>query len=386
MLIKVRNYLAPNFATGDFRIRVRGPPATYDYGSHMTLVTRGSIAYSSHQKGVIQGHLVHRYASRRAPALCSMIMFGTVLSLDVSTQTIFLYYVRKIFLEGGGISDVLWCPCYALVIMSNRWNQYGFSILHRLYTWGHRWILALLLTFVDWYKHSNTNFAGSKCILNRIWCIIWRPKAVFFIKMSTLYNGLHNKFGLYVFPSFIDLEFGIYRLFTVPYHLKCIHAVFAMLWPFQKMLVPRCSTDWSVANLFLVSVYINNLNDSRHYFVTGPSSLFCMGVCVIILSNVFPVHSLHKRFLILILILTHRGYEIKHTRMYVIFVNFHDASIINLGKHGTHLAFSYTGRFALFLRIHCERIPLLFLHTIYWLTANHTLLVKRVVIFLNFRR
>ena len=151
----------------------------------------------------------------------------------------------------------------------------------------------------------------------------------------------------------------------------------------KKMLVPRCSTDWSVANLFLVSVYINNLNDSRHYFVTGPSPLFCMGVCVIILSNVFPVHSLHKRFRILILI---RGYEIKHIRMYVIFVNFHGASILNLGKHGTHLAFSYTGRFALFLRIHCERIPLLFLHTIYWLTANHTLLVKRVVIFLNFRR
>ena len=67
--------------------------------------------------------------------------------------------------------------------------------------------------------------------------------------MSTLYNELHNKFGLNVFPSFIGLEFGIYRLFTVP-NLKCIHAVFAMLWPFQKILVPRCSTGWSVANLF----------------------------------------------------------------------------------------------------------------------------------------
>ena len=100
MLIKVRNYLAPNFTTGDFRIRVRGPSANYVYGSHMTLVTRGSLGYSSHQKGVIQVHLVHRYASRRAPTLCSMIMFWTVLSLDVSTQTVFLYYVRKIYLEG----------------------------------------------------------------------------------------------------------------------------------------------------------------------------------------------------------------------------------------------------------------------------------------------
>ena len=75
--------------------------------------------------------------------------------------------------------------------------------------------------------------------------------------MSTLYNGLHNKCGLYVFPSFIGLEFGIYRLFTVP-NLKCIHAVFAMLWPFQKMLVRRCSTGWSVAELFLVGVYQDN--------------------------------------------------------------------------------------------------------------------------------
>ena len=68
--------------------------------SHMTLVTRGFLGYSSHQKGVIQGHLVHRYASRRVPALGSMIMFRTVLSLDVSTQTIFPDYVRKIYLEG----------------------------------------------------------------------------------------------------------------------------------------------------------------------------------------------------------------------------------------------------------------------------------------------
>ena len=27
-----------------------------------------------------------------------------------------------------------------------------------IYIWGRRWILVLLLIFVDWYKHSNTNF------------------------------------------------------------------------------------------------------------------------------------------------------------------------------------------------------------------------------------
>ena len=85
----------PNFTTGDFRIRVKGSPANYVYGSHMTLITRGSLGYASHQKGVIQGHLLHWYASR-----CSMIMFRTALSLDVGTHTVFLYHVRKIYLEG----------------------------------------------------------------------------------------------------------------------------------------------------------------------------------------------------------------------------------------------------------------------------------------------
>ena len=141
--------------------------------------------------------------------------------------------------------------------MSNKLNQYRFSILHQLYIWGHMWILALLLIFVDWYKHSNTKY-----ILNQIWCIIRRPKAIL-MKMSTLHNGLHNKFGLYVFPSFIGLEFGIYLLFTVP-NLKCIHAVFAMLWPFQKMLVPRCSTGWSVAKLFWW-VYVSPLLTHWNY-------------------------------------------------------------------------------------------------------------------------
>ena len=50
-----------------------------------------------------------------------------------------------------------------------------------------------------------------------------------------------------------------------------------------------------------ICIYANNLNDPRHYFVIGPSSLFCMDVHGHIF-NVFPVHSLNKRFLILILI------------------------------------------------------------------------------------
>ena len=102
-------------------------------------------------------------------------MVRTVLSLDVSTQAVFLYHISVTYTLRVYFW-CFWCPCYALVVTSNRWNQYNFSTLHRLHTLLHRWILVLLLIFVDWYEHSNTNVAGSKCILNRNWCIIWRPK------------------------------------------------------------------------------------------------------------------------------------------------------------------------------------------------------------------
>ena len=69
--------------------------------------------------------------------------------------------------------------------------------------------------------------------------------------------------------------------------------------PFRFMTdIP--SGEWFVWHI-RVDIYANNLNDSRHNFVIGPSSLFCMDVCDHII-NVFPVHSLNKRFLILILI------------------------------------------------------------------------------------
>ena len=47
------------------------------------------------------------------------------------------------------------------------------------------------------------------------------------------------------------------------------------------------------------TLHVISLYYLRHYFVIGPSSLFCMDVYDHII-NVFPVHSLNKRFLILI--------------------------------------------------------------------------------------
>ena len=94
MFIKVRNSLASNFATEDFKIQVKGHPAMYVYGCHMTPVTRGALGHVSYQKeNIIQGHLVHRYATRRAPSMCPKVVFRAVLSLDVNTLTVFLCYM-----------------------------------------------------------------------------------------------------------------------------------------------------------------------------------------------------------------------------------------------------------------------------------------------------
>ena len=103
MFIRERNYIAPNFTTEDFRIQVRGPPVNYVYGCHVTPVTRGALGYVSYQKGIIQGHIVHSYATRKDPALCSRIVFRTVFSLNVRT-----YITRPWRILWGIISDVFW--------------------------------------------------------------------------------------------------------------------------------------------------------------------------------------------------------------------------------------------------------------------------------------
>ena len=126
-----------------------------------------------------------------------------------------------------------------------------FSTIYRLYIWGRRWIRMLLLILLDWCKHANTKVSGSKCILNRFWYILWRPKA-FFVKMLTYNNGSHNKFGLYIFPIFLGLEFCIYWWFIVP-NSKHIHAVLAMLWLFLFLFLVIQQAE--VLLNFLMSVY-----------------------------------------------------------------------------------------------------------------------------------
>ena len=67
----------------------------------MTPVTGGALWYVSCQKGIIQGHLVHRYASRRAPALCSRIIFSDCTFTKCRQPDCFpILHVRKYSLRG----------------------------------------------------------------------------------------------------------------------------------------------------------------------------------------------------------------------------------------------------------------------------------------------
>ena len=144
MFIKRKMYLAPNFTTEDFRIQVRGHLANYVYGCHVTPVTRGTLGYASYQKGIIQGHLVHRYAPRKATVLCSRIVFWAVLSLDLSTQTVFLYYMSVKYT----FKRYFWCfgvhVTYWLLCQTDEINTV-LSTLHRLYIYIERDIICLLL-------------------------------------------------------------------------------------------------------------------------------------------------------------------------------------------------------------------------------------------------
>ena len=150
MFIKARNYLVPNFTTEDFRVQVRGPLANYVYGCHVTPATRGGLGYIAYQKGIIQAHLVHRYVPRKATVLCFKIVFWAVLSLHISTQTVF----RKVYFEALFLMflvSMLRIGCYV-----KQMKSIPILKLPSVIYMGAKVNLVPLLIFIDWYKHSNT--------------------------------------------------------------------------------------------------------------------------------------------------------------------------------------------------------------------------------------
>ena len=177
MFIKVRNYLAPYLTTEDFRVQVRSPPANYVYGCHMTLVTRGALEYVSYQKGIIQWHLVHRYASRRAPAPCSRIMFRTVLPLDVNTRLFSYITCPQNILWGlflmffvGHVTHWLLCQTDEIIHFFN-----PSSVIYMMAQVNSSTI-ANICWLMQTFKYQ---CCGFQVHFISILCLMWRPKAIF---------------------------------------------------------------------------------------------------------------------------------------------------------------------------------------------------------------
>ena len=163
-----------------------------------------------------------------------------------------ILHVRKVYFEAlfhMFLVSMLRIGCY---VKQMKWIKFinPSSVIHM----GHKWILVRLLIFIDWYKHSNTNVSGSRCILNRFWCIIWRPKLVL-IKMSTLQNELHNKFWLYIF------------LFSLVLNLACIGHSLCQIWSVYVHYLWGC--DFSNKCVFLVlqqaEVLLNFFGECMHH-------------------------------------------------------------------------------------------------------------------------
>ena len=103
--LHVRKYLTQKFIVEDPRIQFRGSPAHYVDGCHVTLVTHGVLGYVPYQKGVTEVHPGNRCPTRKVLGLCSMIVFQVVLSLDISSQTVFSYHMSVKYI-GRRVSDV----------------------------------------------------------------------------------------------------------------------------------------------------------------------------------------------------------------------------------------------------------------------------------------
>ena len=176
----------------------------------------------------------------KPPSLCSRVVFLAVLSLDVNTQTVFLFYMSIKYTLRGCFRFL--CPCWLLCQQMKSIRFFNPPSVTYMRAQLNSNTPANIYGLIQTFKYQ---YWGFQVYLG----VYFEDPNRYLIKMFTLHNGLHNKLGLYIFHIFTCFAFGIYWLFIVP-NLKSRHAVFAMLWSFQWMLVPRFWTGWSVAKLF----------------------------------------------------------------------------------------------------------------------------------------
>ena len=114
--------------------------------------------------------------------------------------------------------------------MSNRWNQYNFSTLHRLYIWGHRWNL------VQTFKYQCCGFQG-------------HFKSILVYNLKTK-SDFWSKCPHYIMGYIINLG-SMFFLLSLVLYLAYIDCSLCQIWSVY-MLYLRCC-DFSNKCLFLVN-------------------------------------------------------------------------------------------------------------------------------------
>ena len=202
-------------------------------------------------------------------------------SLDISTQAVFLYYMSVKYT----FRVYFWC--FLVSMLPTGCNVKKMKSIQFFNPSSVIYIIAqvnssTIANICWWIQTFKYQCYGFQVHFKSVLVYNLKTKRDFLSKCPHYIMGCIINFGPMFFPIFIGFELGIYRIFNVP-NLKCIHAVFAMLWPFQQLLVPRYSTGWSVAKLFLVSVVliylcatrpwrlnntrlVTNLNNTVYYF------------------------------------------------------------------------------------------------------------------------
>ena len=139
-----------------------------------------------------------------------------------------LLHVRKIYFEGLFLVlllSMIRTGCYVEQMKSIQFFNPSSVIYMRAQV--NSSTIATICWLIETFKYQWCVF---QVHLNRFG-VLFEDQRRFLIKVPTLHNGLHNKFAL-CFPISTGYGFATYWLFIVP-NLKCIPAVFAMLWPFE---------------------------------------------------------------------------------------------------------------------------------------------------------
>ena len=150
-----------------------------------------------------------------------------------------------------------------------------------IYVWGHRWILALLLIFVDWYKHSNTNFSGFQ--------VHFESNMVYNLKAK---SDFWSKWAHYIIDYIINLG-SMFFLASLVWTLAYIDYSLCQIWSVSMQYLQCC--DHSKKCLFLVVqeaeallnfFWVSVFTSLVYWFLIYLQLSTLLNVCLVIAENV----------------------------------------------------------------------------------------------------